>query len=78
MAKFLFFVFICSKSFGQNIPKQLDSLMQKNFQVNQPGAALLVAKNGKLLYKKGIGLANINTREKISAATNFRMASVSK
>ncbi len=78
MVKFLLLIFIYSQSFGQNISKQLDSVMQKNFPANQPGAALLVAKNGKLLYQKGIGLANVNTREKISAATNFRMASVSK
>ena len=78
MAKFLLFIFIYSQSFGQKITKQLDSVMQRNFPANQPGAALLVAKNGKLLYKKGIGLANVNTGEKISAATNFRMASVSK
>ena len=78
MAKFLLFIFIYSQSFGQKITKQLDSVMQRNFPANQPGAALLVAKNGKLLYQKGIGLANVNTGEKISAATNFRMASVSK
>lgn len=78
MLKFLFLIFICSQSYGQNIVQQLDSLMLKNFAYNQPGAALLVAKNGRILYKKGIGLANVVTQEKISAATNFRMASVSK
>jgi CubicO group peptidase (beta-lactamase class C family) len=78
MVKFLFLLFICSQSFGQHIVKQLDSVMQKNFTANQPGAALLMAKNGKLLYQKGIGLANVDTKLKISAITNFRMASVSK
>lgn len=78
MLKFLFLISICSQSYGQTIVQQLDSMMEKNFADNQPGAVLLVAKNGKLLYKKSVGLANADTQEKISAATNFRMASVSK
>ena len=78
MLKFLFLIFICSQSYGQNTVQQLDSIMRKNFADNKPGAALLVVKNGKVLYKKSVGLANADTQEKISAATNFRMASVSK
>lgn len=69
---------ICQQGFGQPVVTQLDSLMEKYFSQNQPGAALLVAKNGKAIYAKGFGLANIDTKEKISASTNFRMASVSK
>ena len=78
MRKVLFLFFIFKASFGQNIALKLDSLMQKNFPENQAGAALMVIKNGQILYKKGFGLANIETKEKISANTNFRMASVSK
>jgi len=69
---------ICQQGFGQPVVPKLDSLMEKYFPPNQPGAALLVAKNGKTIYAKGFGLANIDTKEKISAETNFRMASVSK
>ena len=69
---------ICQQGFGQPVVTQLDSLMEKYFSQNQPGAALLVAKNGKAIYAKGFGLANIDTKERISEATNFRMASVSK
>ena len=78
MRKVLFLLFVFNVSFGQNIALKLDSLMQKKFPKNQAGAALMVMKNGQILYKKGFGLSNIETKEKISANTNFRMASVSK
>ena len=80
MLKFLLLLLICNQSFGQHIAQQLDSIMLKNFPKNQPGAALLISKNGKVLYANGFGLANttIDKEDKITIATNFRMASVSK
>ncbi|MES2796353.1 MAG: serine hydrolase domain-containing protein [Bacteroidota bacterium] len=78
MKKFLAILLICQQSFGQHLVAQLDSMMGKNFPQNQPGAALLIVENGKTIYAKSFGLADIDTKEKITAATNFRMASVSK
>jgi CubicO group peptidase (beta-lactamase class C family) len=78
MKKFLLSILICNQSFGQNVVQKLDSLMRKNFPEDQPGAALLVAKNGKTIYEKGFGLMGDDKKEKISMVTNFRMASVSK
>ena len=71
---------ICHQSFGQAVVQKLDSLLLKNFPENQPGAALLVAKNGNILYQKGFGLTDIDPgkKVKISITTNFRMASLSK
>jgi CubicO group peptidase (beta-lactamase class C family) len=60
------------------LQKRLDSLMQVTTQSMQPGAALLVEIDGKTVYQKGFGLANVNTKSPITAETNFRMASVSK
>ena len=51
---------ICHQSFGQAVVQKLDSLLLKNFPENQPGAALLVAKNGNILYQKGFGLTDID------------------
>src|SRR5436190_8269724 len=78
MKMILLSLLICNQSFGQSIAQQLDSLMLKNFPADRPGAVLMVAENGKVLYQKGFGLANIDSKEKNTAATNFRMASVSK
>lgn len=43
-----------------------------------PGASLAVTKNGKLVYRKGFGLADKETGEKVTVEHRFRLASVSK
>ena len=58
--------------------ERLDSLMQATTQPNQPGAALLVVVGNNVVYKQGYGLANVETKARITPETNFRMASVSK
>jgi D-alanyl-D-alanine carboxypeptidase len=43
-----------------------------------PGASLAVTKNGKLVYRKGFGVADQSSNEKVTPAHRFRLASVSK
>lgn len=43
-----------------------------------PGLAVMVVEEGITKFKKGYGLSNLQTKEKINSDTNFRMASVSK
>ncbi|NTS43805.1 beta-lactamase family protein [Flavisolibacter sp. BT320] len=45
---------------------------------NIPGASLAVTKNGKLVYRKGFGVADQATAEKVTPDHRFRLASVSK
>jgi len=45
---------------------------------NIPGASLAVSKNGKLVYMKGYGFADTATKELVTTADRFRLASVSK
>lgn len=45
---------------------------------NIPGASLAISKNGKLVYVKGYGKANITTGENVTKNSLFRLASVSK
>ena len=70
------FIMIAQTVFAQ-IEKRLDSAITNNIQPGEPGIALYVEHKGKIIYKKGFGLDNTNGK-KISASTNFRMASVSK
>ncbi len=58
--------------------ERLDSLLRVTTQANQPGAALLVKVDGKVIYQKGYGLANGATKTPITSETNFRLASVTK
>src|SRR5215469_15070431 len=45
---------------------------------NDPGAAVLVVKNGKVLFERGYGVTDLKSLSKIDARTNFRLASVTK
>jgi len=51
-----------------------NSLKEKKY----PGIALLVAKDGKVLYKKGFGYANLNDKVPVTPDTKFRIGSVTK
>jgi len=56
----------------------VDSLFSDFNVPAAPGAAVLVAVDGKVLVSKGYGLADLEARSPITAHTNFRLASVTK
>lgn len=56
----------------------LHHLLQKYYTAHTPGAIILVAQQGAILYQGGAGVANLSTNAQITAATTFRLASVSK
>jgi len=79
MTKLLVMVFLLAATpLYAQLHNRLDSLMKATTQPDQPGAALLVVINGKEVYRKGYGRANVETKSIISPETDFRMASVSK
>jgi len=47
-------------------------------EVHCPGLAVMAIQDGVTIFKKGYGLRNLETKEKVDCDTNFRMASVSK
>lgn len=83
----LLLIIVCCKNEKKDVPQaitpirletRLDSLFNTHIAPDEPGAALLVAYNGKLLIGKGYGLRNLETKEPITPSTNMRMGSVSK
>jgi CubicO group peptidase (beta-lactamase class C family) len=58
--------------------KLVDALFRRRFEAGAPGAAVLVARDGKILFEKGYGLANIETKEPVTPATTFRIGSLTK
>lgn len=44
----------------------------------RPGAAVLVLREGRVLHRRGYGLADLDSREKITPRTTFDLASLSK
>ncbi len=61
-----------------NFTTKLDSLYTRTFPANEPGAAILVLKGNSILFAKGYGVADINTKEPISSKTLFNIGSISK
>ena len=60
------------------LESSIDSLFNSQIKNNEPGAAVMVSYDGKMIIGKGYGLRNIDSQEPITANTNMRMASVSK
>ena len=56
----------------------VDRLYKKLNDGEWPAFAILVAKDGKVLYKKAFGYANIEKKEKAGPETKFRIGSVTK
>src|SRR6516225_7794467 len=56
-----------------------DGMMERCMIDNEvPGAALAVAKDGKLVYARGFGYADPETKALVQPRSRFRIASVSK
>ena len=56
-----------------------DEMMRKFMRENEiPGAALAVAKDGRLVYARGFGYANRKRRAPVQPDSLFRIASISK
>jgi D-alanyl-D-alanine carboxypeptidase len=58
--------------------QKLDAYLAANIPTTQPGVSVLVAKNGKLSYSGGRGMADIPANISVTSNTGFRLASVSK
>jgi len=56
----------------------IDSLFAKFVSAHEPGCAVLVIKDGQPVFRKGYGVADLRTLQKIGPETNFRLASLTK
>jgi CubicO group peptidase (beta-lactamase class C family) len=73
----LFLVFEVRAQTADTI-EQVNALMTaQNFE-KKPGTAVLVIENGKIVYRKGFGLADLKTGRTIAPDTTFDLASVTK
>ena len=66
------------KLYCQNNTKTIDSLLKTYYKENEPGAFVYISKNNKTIFKKGYGLANMQSKEKINNTTNFNIGSLTK
>ncbi|HSE98781.1 MAG TPA: serine hydrolase [Blastocatellia bacterium] len=56
----------------------IDELLRKTFNANDPGATVIVVKDGKVIHRKGYGLANVELGVPIEPDMIFRLGSITK
>ena len=60
------------------LDKQIDAVFSGVTSPDAPGLAVLVRKNGQLVFERGYGIRDLHSKAKIDAHTNFRLASFTK
>ena len=61
-----------------SLPGQMDKIASTVYKPNVPGAAIVVVKNGRVIFRKGYGLANLELHTPVRPEMVFRLASVTK
>jgi len=74
----ILYMFFISCNEPVTTEKQLDLLFDSLFKKDEPGGAILIAKDNDVIYQKGFGLADIKTKEAITSNTLFNVGSISK
>lgn len=68
----------CTNNPDKEAVSQLDKLCTSLFPAEEPGAAVLVMRGDDIIFDKGYGIADIETKKPIDGNTFFNIASVSK
>ena len=77
----LFSIYFLSwiNSSAQDLPSKLDSIISREFvNPNEPGGVFMVSKNGKPIYQRAIGKANIELGVDLSIESVFQIGSMTK
>src|SRR5580693_4924774 len=61
-----------------DLASQVDALFEDSVHSNTPGAAVLIARDGKKLLERSYGLARVEARTPITWDTRFRIGSITK
>ncbi|HTW32311.1 MAG TPA: serine hydrolase domain-containing protein, partial [Candidatus Sulfotelmatobacter sp.] len=74
----LFAAMSLSSASSQVSSTQIDAIFAALKSTNAPGAAVLVVRNGAVVFRRGYGVTDLRTLHPITPATNFRLASFTK
>lgn len=72
----IFTFFFSAKA--QNIEKEIDEIISSVYTKDEPGIAILVAKNGKAIYRKAFGKASLELDVPMKPENVFELASITK
>ncbi|MEO8763626.1 MAG: serine hydrolase domain-containing protein [Ginsengibacter sp.] len=78
----IFFLVIISilphTAVAQGETSRFDSLFAQQFKKDEPGGAVLISKNGRIIYKKGFGLEDTRSKKVITTTSLFNIGSITK
>src|SRR3954462_5261079 len=57
---------------------RIDQMLRQTYPADEPGAAVLVAKDGKVLLSRGYGMANLELGVPLRPQMVFRIGSITK
>lgn len=78
IALLLICCFFIQISYSQDQVKEYDRLMSDMFNEDGPGAVALIVKDGKTIYRKAFGMANLELEVKMTPENIFRIGSITK
>lgn len=62
----------------EDLAKRIDAVMSEVYKPGEPGAAVIVRKNGETLFRKGYGMADIELGVPVEPDMVFRLGSITK
>ena len=67
-----------SMIYAQNLEKEFDKMLNEQYLSTEPGATALVAIDGKIVYHKAFGMANLELDVKMEPDMIFDSGSITK
>jgi CubicO group peptidase (beta-lactamase class C family) len=67
-----------TNSFSQSFEKKTDAMLSEYYPTDEPGAAVLVAKADKVIYRKAFGMANLEHNIPMRPEMVFEIGSITK
>ncbi len=74
----LFLMSLAPPTLAQDLTSQFDELLGDRYVSDGPGAAVLVVKQGQVIYRKGFGMANLELEVPMTPEHVFEIGSITK
>ena len=75
----LLFTFLSpTHSIAQTMEQQVDAYLKARYPANAPGVSFLIAKDGKTIYRKAFGMANLELNVPMKPENVFEIGSITK
>jgi CubicO group peptidase (beta-lactamase class C family) len=74
----ILFAFSFTTIKAQSLESKIDAILSNQFKSNETGVSALVAKDGKVLYRKAFGKANLELDVHMTSENVFEVGSITK